>query len=305
MNQIKATGQPWNPALPTSDCFSITADSDRFGSNVNDQVYLVPPSTSPGVDQIEFLMLPPDNQGQPQCSVFDNNQYTPNQCTTPMGDCTTRCLYDGSMPCLPGSAPHKIGPCLAHPSGWALQGYQCLRTNPAYQCNYTDGTCAESDSGVSDPAVCKAACFKCDIASGNFFIAEDTSGNLGCYRVPWQANRSDDVCPSDSTYGCYAASCNSPGWVASCGSQCSGAYCQDIVYTPQNGYICTSTGYTKCDQPICTNTVVPIDDLPSHPCTVAMKNMKILTPLPYDLGNPPPRAARGTDHWTRPYYGTD
>jgi len=280
-------GAAFIPSLPTNTVIGVDRNSWAQGPSRCDQYYLIPPFDSQNASEIEFLTAPPDASGNPQCSYFDN--YTPANCTTPQCDCTTRCLYDGSMPCIPGTTAQKVGPCLSMPgwNGWTLQGYQCKSVK--WGCNWQTGKCElMPDGAYTDEAACDANCIVCP--SAGFQVLKDASGNQMCYRTPWNAVIGDAVDHCDQTgavcrdYGddCAAGAncsctnddtCGTPyGWVPHCSGAVfhqSDSYCNDQYTTPYGAMQCTNQGYVQClTQAGCPPQSIEVSDDSTKMCVL-------------------------------------
>lgn len=242
------------PDLPTSTVIGVDKHSWVQGPTQCDQYFLVPPFDSQNVSELEFLVAPPDKNGNPQCQYFDN--YSPNNCTTPQCDCTTRCMYDGSMPCVAGTTPVKVGPCLSLPSwnGWTMQGYQCKPVK--WGCNWQTGKCELMANGsYTDSSECNEKCTVCPAVG--FQVVTDKNGNSACYRSPYQppdggnctgpndsyaicVMNSGGLCDEDNPNACG----NGKGWYAHCAFP--DGYCTDTIATPYGAYQCTEQGYVQC-----------------------------------------------------------
>lgn len=256
------------PDVPETTAIGIDTNSLSAGTKSPtscDQYYLPPPfdcldppnCTLTKTSSIEFLLAPPDEKGQPQTTAYWD-KYTPDQCTSPQCDCTTRCLYDGSMPCNPkdGTSPQKVGPILSMPdwNGWTLQGYQCVPQR--FGCNWNTGKCEKmAGGGYSTLADCQKNCIVCP-QNGGFQVVKTKDGEK-CYRSPFNAPLSScqdfsnvSVCNGRNCgtnggacgklYG-WEPHCTSPGFLRSCN-----CYCEDQLTTPFGAYQCTSDGYVLC-----------------------------------------------------------
>lgn len=267
---------PFISGLLETDVFGVMQDTFLPGPTNCDQYYLTPPYDLPNqASNVEFIIAPPDSSGNPQCSYFDNNG--PNQCTTPMCDCTTRCLYDGALPCVAGTNPVKVGPCLSHPSwnGWTMQGFQCQSN--AYSCNISSGKCEPNSKGdYKDIATCQKNCTACP--NIGFVVAKDNTGTPSCYRVPFAPSWGDmghdtGYCAVSGDNACLGQTGMISGWETDCPWVCDDndyclykASCTDKLTTPVGGYYCTATGYQKCTTPGgCTDNTVNVWQLPAPP----------------------------------------
>lgn len=262
-NQFQTTYTP-NPGgrflshLPENTIIGVSSDSLLGNPTRCDQIYLTAPFDNLRASQIEFLLAPPDAQGNSQPSYFDS--HSPTQCTVPQCDCTTRCMYDGSMPCVTGTAPIKVGPVLTSPDwkGWTMQGYQCVPQT--YGCNFNTGHCELQAGGpFSSLEACQSqgTCIACP--SVGFKVIKDASNNPQCYRVPYNAPKGDcyDNCENHPFAVCIGTFCDETnssacgpenGWQPNCGNNCY-ALCNDTLTTPQGAWQCTNQGYVKCNSP--------------------------------------------------------
>jgi len=245
----------------------IGIDKNSFISvqTSGDQFYLTQPLDNLGISEIEFIIAPPDSNGHAQCPNFP---YTPKDCTIPVGDCTTRCLYDGSMPCLSGLSPVKIGPCLTHPdwNGWSMQGFQCVPEK--WGCDYTTGKCVSQAGGAyNDETACQAS-NTCMVCPPGFDTVTGIGSKSGCYRAQYTAQNCCDPgnhsCPCKNNWGggylgCWgSADTNADAcgpelkWYGRCGSSWdtdNQNYCNDVLHAPFGAYQCTSSGYVQCTNP--------------------------------------------------------
>jgi len=267
MNQLKSNSQPFMTpnGATVKDAVGVAHDSLVRGPTGCNQIYLSQPTDSLGLSNIEFIIAPPDSGGNPQCSYFDT--HSPEQCTVPMCDCTTRCMYDGSMPCNNGLTPQKVGPCLSDPSwnGWTMQGYQCTGVQ-GWKCDPTTGTCTQDPNGAyPTQSACQQACPTCPSTGYQIYI--DKNGQYGCYRTSYQGIGNDcygsDYCNLSPEYcicqGCENTNnnaCNgggNTGWNSSCSCDVTAKtcnnYCVDTLTTPAGAYQCTTNGYVQCTSP--------------------------------------------------------
>lgn len=277
VNQQKADAtQTFFDVGTVNDFWSINRMS--LANVSGDQYYLPPPVSQPfALDNIEFIAIPPSSTGQTQCSAA--SQYTPAQCTVPQGDCTTRCLYNLAMPCIQGTDPQPIGPCLTHDSwqGWSLQGYQCIPTT--YRCDYSKGQCVLDASGAyPDLKTCSEYCIECP--SQGFFVAPDANGVEQCYRNTYNAVSGSTSTAAICAVNDYNGNCGTAtgacgaGYTDHCSCDFQDGYpgtCTDTLVTPYLAWQCTTQGYQQCTNKAgCTGSVITVDsNVAGSHCQVA------------------------------------
>jgi len=275
VNTLKDSGAPFttkNEADSTATIGVIQDSLIRHTTN-GDQYFATAPTDSPyGITHIEFLLAPPDSSGNPQCSYFD--KYDPTQCTFKMSDCTTRCQYDGSLPCADGTEPQKIGPCLSHSSwkGWTMQGYQCIPTT--YACDFNSGTCQiEKDGPFKSLDTCTSNCIQCP-ARG--FVVANKDGVPECYRSPYTGRNysgsgSNDICVAPHAPHQNFTNPGSCGnnWTPLCiDTDIPRTACTDQLTTPYMGYQCTAKGYVQCNNKNGCSPIPNMEITNATPCTL-------------------------------------
>lgn len=221
-NKIQHVDKPFVPGADPSLYVGVDQRT-FFRTSTKYQNYITPPLDTPyHFSNIEFLVAPPDKNGNANCSYFDT--YSPLNCTEEkMPDGTTRCKNDAGLPCIAGTTPQKIGCCMTSKQwgNYAIQGYQCVPNKKFYQCNPLLGKCELAEKGYESAQECTKACLTCP---KGFVYTNDSA----CYRSTAPTNSSN-------------------GW--SVDQELDKFTFKDKYKTPYKAYQCTKDGFIQCIQP--------------------------------------------------------